>query len=189
MTYVESGNDVLREWQHPRGHVVRERVAQVRTLRAAVADSTVTVTLHRPDLGTDEWDGRQENESVDVVASDGDGGREVVSLVDGSWEGRLSLSGQVTLKADGVDPTSVVLPQASFDGWMLAAREQVGHATARKVMRDYPDLRLAVDKHNGAVLRSVIDDAHSDGVLTDDERQAVIDLADQHHLPGGGSGS
>lgn len=74
-------------------------------------------------------------------------------------------------------------PQPDVGGLKLAAFDQLGRGEARQLVRDYPDLLDALNDRNWSMARQAVDDAHTDGAITDDQRQTVVDLMAAHHIP------
>lgn len=74
------------------------------------------------------------------------------------------------------------------DGLLLAAHAPtdqggIGKQAARALARDYPDLTTALTRRNWSVARAAVDDAHTDGALTDSQHQTVVDLMAAYHIP------
>lgn len=59
----------------------------------------------------------------------------------------------------------------------------LGRNVTRQLVRDYPDLLDAVNERNWTQLRAAIDDAHTDGALTDTQHSTLLDILNQNNVP------
>lgn len=74
-------------------------------------------------------------------------------------------------------------PRPDVATWLGALRQALGKQTIRQIGGSYPDAVQALETGAWDVAREGLDDAHADGVLSDEQHQQALDLAAQHNVP------
>lgn len=74
-------------------------------------------------------------------------------------------------------------PSPDTGGFLEAIMGALGKSTGRALLRDYPDAQIALDRARWGLLHAAVADMHADGALTDDQRDTVLALAAEHHIP------
>lgn len=81
------------------------------------------------------------------------------------------------------DPHPAPAPSPDPTGLIDAADQQLGRQATRQLGAAYPDLLRALDQQQWSRARTALDDALAAGDLTDQQHQAILDLASQHNVP------